>query len=158
MLVDFAAEPDFMENPDFTAAALVSTARQERTPRQAATLARSVALITEELPEAFQHAASQASVGASMAVEVSMEAEASTAAAAIANSKQLPKRNRRPGEKKAGARTPWKHGSLHRRRKLALPYPTGFKKRRMVLRFRDRQAGDPVPQNRRKRGNRNSSM
>jgi hypothetical protein len=93
MPVDFTAEPDFMESPDFKAAALVSMARRDRMPRPETTLARSAALITEELPEAFQHAASQASVGASMAVEVSMEAEASTAAAAIANSKQFRKRN-----------------------------------------------------------------
>jgi hypothetical protein len=93
MAVDFAVEPDFMENPDFMAAALVSMALRHHMPRSEATLARSAALITEELPEAFQHAASQASVGASMAVEVSMEAEASTVAAAIANSKQFRKRN-----------------------------------------------------------------
>jgi hypothetical protein len=104
MLVDFAAEPDFMENPDFTAA-LVSIARRDRMPRPGATLARSAALITEELPETFQHAASQVSVAVSMAVEVSMEAEASTAVA-IGNSKQFGNSTDDMEKKKSCARTP----------------------------------------------------
>ena len=82
-----------MENPDFTAAALVSTALRERMASPGATLARSVALITEEPPEAFPHAGSQASAGAFMAEEASTAAAAFTAAAAIANSKQFRKRN-----------------------------------------------------------------
>lgn len=87
------------------AATLVPMALRHRMPRPEATLARSAALITEELPEAFQHAASQASVGASMAVEVSMEAEASTAAA-IGNSKQFGNATDDMEKKKSCARTP----------------------------------------------------
>src|ERR1700684_824786 len=82
------APVDFMEEPDFTAAALGSTAphqgsmdsrRRMRSP--GLILARSVALITEEPPAAFPHAGSRASV-VSM-VEVS-EAEVFTEAEAVA--------------------------------------------------------------------------
>ncbi len=72
------APVDSMAQPDFTAAALASTALQPRmdsphlTPGPGTIPEHSVALTMEEQPEAFPHAGSRASV------EVPTEAEAST--------------------------------------------------------------------------------